>query len=108
MSLTADVINEIERRGSGTVDDILPALPGYSRLQVRSALQWAALHRADSLRRPAPEKGPCRAWRIAAGDVPGQAAPDCGERFRPGGAMNRQWPFPARTPEPTQEPKEQK
>lgn len=41
MSLTREVIDELERRGSGTVDDILPALPGYSRLQVRSALQWA-------------------------------------------------------------------
>jgi hypothetical protein len=40
MSLCAEVVEELERRGSGTVDDLAPLFPDYTRAQVLRALQW--------------------------------------------------------------------
>jgi hypothetical protein len=41
MSLCSAVVAELERRGSGTVDDLAPAFPEHTRAQVWRALHWA-------------------------------------------------------------------
>jgi hypothetical protein len=40
MSLCREVVEELERRGSGTVDDLAPLFPDYTRAQVLHALHW--------------------------------------------------------------------
>lgn len=41
MSATQEVVRLIERKGSATVDDLLPDMEGYTRAQVLNALSWA-------------------------------------------------------------------
>lgn len=45
MTATEEVVRLIERRGSATVDDILPDMEGYTRDQVWAALRWATYTR---------------------------------------------------------------